>query len=101
MSSTQVKSHGERAYDRCPMDGRRPAPRMSRASALALMIGAPVLWSTGGVVTRHMERAEPFEQIFWRGVFAFLFVGIYLSLRRTSPWRAARNAGFPGLASGL
>src|SRR5688572_1972610 len=99
--STQIKSHGERAYDRRPIDSQRPAARLSRAAAVTLMIAAPVLWSTGGVVTRHMEHAAPFEQVFWRGVFAFLFVGIYLSLRRSSPWKAVRRAGIPGLVSGL
>lgn len=65
------------------------------------MVAAPVLWSSAGVVTRHLERAQPFEQVFWRSLFAFLFVGIYLLSRKSSPWIAVRAAGFPGLASGL
>jgi drug/metabolite transporter (DMT)-like permease len=101
MSSTQIKSDDEWAYDHGPADGRRRASPISRAPAVALMIAAPVLWSTGGVVTRHIERAAPFEQVLWRGVFAFLFVALYLSLRRSSPWKAVRRAGFPGLVSGL
>ena len=64
------------------------------------MVAAPVLWSTAGVVTRHVERAGAFEQVFWRSLFAFLFVFAFLILR-TNPWRAVRGAGWPGLVSGL
>jgi drug/metabolite transporter (DMT)-like permease len=65
------------------------------------MIAAPVLWSSAGVVTRHLQQAEPFEQVFWRSLFAFLFVFGVLSLQRTNPWKAALAAGVPGLVSGL
>jgi drug/metabolite transporter (DMT)-like permease len=65
------------------------------------MIAAPVLWSSAGVVTRHIQRTEPFEQVFWRSLFAFLFVGSYLLFRQSSPWKAVARAGIPGLASGL
>ncbi|MGH8632218.1 MAG: DMT family transporter [Burkholderiales bacterium] len=65
------------------------------------MIAAPVLWSSAGVVTRHLQRAEPFEQVFWRSLFAFLFVGIVLLFQKTNPWKAVRDAGLPGLTSGL
>jgi drug/metabolite transporter (DMT)-like permease len=64
------------------------------------MIAAPVLWSTAGVVTRHIERAGAFEQVFWRSLFAFLFVLLYL-LWKSNPWRAVRDASWPGLVSGL
>ena len=46
---------------------------MTRATGVALMIAAPVLWSSAGVVTRHLQSAQPFEQVFWRSLFAFLF----------------------------
>jgi len=64
------------------------------------MVAAPVLWSTAGVVTRHVERAGPFEQVFWRSLFAFLFVLVFL-IFKTNPWQALRKAGWPGLVSGL
>ena len=65
------------------------------------MVAAPVLWSTAGVVTRHLERATPFEQVFWRSLFAALFVaaGLFLLTRR-NPWTALAAAGWPGLLSG-
>lgn len=56
------------------------------------MIAAPVLWSTAGVVTRHVERATPFEMVFWRSLFAFLFVGAVLLALRRNPFRIPRPA---------
>jgi drug/metabolite transporter (DMT)-like permease len=72
-----------------------------RAAAVALMVAAPVLWSSAGVVTRHIERAAPFEQVFWRSLFAFAFVFAVLLFQRAHPWKAVRKAGVPGLVSGL
>lgn len=65
------------------------------------MVAAPVLWSSAGVVTRHIERAEPFEQVFWRSLFAFVFVFAVLIFQKSNPWKAVRSAGVPGLVSGL
>lgn len=74
------------------------APR--RSVALALMVAAPVLWSTAGVVTRHIERATAFEQVFWRSLFAGVFVAMTLFIfMKRNPWRAVRDAGWPGLLS--
>ncbi len=42
------------------------------------MLLTPVLWSTAGVVTRHVERAAPFEQVFWRSLVAALFVAAFV-----------------------
>ena len=61
-----------------------------------LMLAAPVLWSTAGVVTRHVERATPFELVFWRSLFAFVFVAAALLILRRSPLKMGR----PGLVSG-
>jgi drug/metabolite transporter (DMT)-like permease len=65
------------------------------------MVAAPVLWSTAGVVTRHVERAGAFEQVFWRSLFAFVFVLGYLLFRKSNPWQAVRAARWPGIASGM
>jgi drug/metabolite transporter (DMT)-like permease len=59
------------------------------------MLIAPVLWSTAGVVTRHVEQAPRFEQVFWRSFFAFVFVGAVLLLRRRP-----LKMGWPGVLSG-
>lgn len=73
---------------------------MTRGAAVALMVAAPLMWSSAGVVTRHIERAEPFEQVFWRSFFAFAFVTGFLFLTGRNPARAARATGLPGLFSG-
>ena len=65
------------------------------------MVAAPVLWSSAGVVTRHIQAAEPFEQVFWRSLFAFAFVLVVLLIRKQHPWLSVRAAGVPGLVSGL
>ncbi len=59
------------------------------------MIAAPVLWSTAGVVTRHIERAQPGEQVFWRSLFAFVFVAAVLLFRK----KPSLNLGWPGIVS--
>jgi drug/metabolite transporter (DMT)-like permease len=64
------------------------------------MVVAPMLWSTAGVVTRHIERAAPFEQVFWRSLAAGAFVAIFLQFTGGAPRRAVRAAGMPGLFSG-
>ena len=76
-----------------------PPPR--RAVALALMVVAPLLWSTAGVLTRHIQSAGAFEMAFLRSSFAAVFVFFaLLVLQRRSPWPALRAAGVPGLVSG-
>ena len=65
------------------------------------MLAAPVLWSSAGVVTRHIQTAEPVEQVFWRSLFAFLFVFVVLLFQKQNPWTAVRSAGLPGFVSGL
>src|SRR5262249_47941755 len=69
---------------------------LSRAAGLALMCAAPVLWSTAGVVTRHVERAGALELVFWRSLFAFLSVALALLALRRNPL----HMGWPGVLSG-
>jgi drug/metabolite transporter (DMT)-like permease len=64
------------------------------------MIAATVLFSSAGVVIRHVERAPALEMVFWRSLFAFVFVLAFLSLRQKAPWQALRAAGWPGMVSG-
>jgi drug/metabolite transporter (DMT)-like permease len=73
---------------------------MTRGRAVALMLAAPVLWSSAGVITRHIERAEAFEQVLWRSFFAFAFVAGFLIFTGRNPLQAMRSAGAAGVFSG-
>ena len=73
---------------------------MTRGAALALMVAAPVLWSSAGVVTRQFERAEPLEQVFWRSFFAFAFIAGFLLVTRKNPVQAVAKGGAPVWFSG-
>lgn len=65
------------------------------------MLAAPVLWSTAGVVTRHLQEAPAFEQVFWRSLFAFIFVFFTLLFTgEKSVLRTTLKGGKPGIVSG-
>ncbi|MEX0744304.1 MAG: DMT family transporter [Phycisphaeraceae bacterium] len=76
-----------------------PPPR--RPVALALMVVAPLLWSTAGVLARQIESAGAFEMAFWRSssAAAFVFLAL-LFVQDRRPWRTLRAAGAAGLVSG-
>lgn len=59
--------------------------KIGHTQAVALMVVVTLLWSTAGVVTRHLEHAQSFEVTFWRSGFAFLGVLVILPL-----WRGPR-----------
>lgn len=61
---------------------------MSRPQAVLLMILITLLWSTGGVITRHLDTAASFEMTFWRSAFNALALFITLRLiRGPGLWR--------------
>jgi drug/metabolite transporter (DMT)-like permease len=49
------------------------------------MVAAPVLWSTAGVATRHVESATPFELVFWRSLACLLAMAVFMTVRRIGP----------------
>ncbi len=65
------------------------------------MFAAPVLWSTAGVVTRHVDRAQAFELVFWRSLFAFTAVFAFLFLTKRNAFVEIRKSGVAGLLSGV
>lgn len=70
--------------------------------AVLLMVCAATLWSTAGVLTRHLEHARGFEVTFWRSVFAASFVAAALAWQqRGQALTTLRRLGKPGLVSGL
>ena len=68
----------------------RPSAKtpMTHRKAVALMILVTLLWSTAGVVTRHLDSARSFEVTFWRSLFnALALLLLLLPLRGAALFR--------------
>lgn len=75
---------------------------MTHRKAVALMLLVTLLWSTAGVVTRHLEAARSFEITFWRSAFNALALSIAFSVMRGPAfWRALARSPWPVWVSGL
>lgn len=72
--------------------------------AIGLMVVCALLWSTAGVVTRHLspelQAQGRFEITFWRSVFAAVFVAGVLFIVRRQPLRVLWAGGWAGAVSG-
>ena len=55
---------------------------MTHARAVGWMVVATLMWSIGGVVSRHLESARGFEVTFWRSLVAALTVAIWVVARQ-------------------
>lgn len=67
------------------------------ARGVALVAGAAVVWSTGGLIVRHVE-ADAWTIVFWRGFFAALTLLLYLVVRNgRNTFALFRNLGWGGL----
>ncbi len=53
---------------------------LTHGQAVAGMVGATMLWSIAGVVTRQLEHARSFEITFWRSFFTMLSLLVILPL---------------------
>ena len=66
---------------------------MSRSVAVVLMIVVTLLWSTAGVVTRHLDSAASFEVTFWRSLFNAVALAVALTaLRGPALWKSMLRA---------
>jgi len=66
------------------------------------MILVTLLWSSAGVVTRHLDAARSFEVTFWRSAFNALALTLALTVMRgPSLWRGIARAPWPVWASGV
>lgn len=66
------------------------------------MIVAALMWSIGGVVSRHLQSAQGLEITFWRSAFAALTVfGWFVARRQTGPLAAVATGGAAVWISGL
>jgi len=75
---------------------------MKHGKAITLMVAGALMWSIGGVVTRHLESARGLEITFWRSTFAALTVLAWLGARRDrQPWHTLRAGGRTVWISGL
>jgi drug/metabolite transporter (DMT)-like permease len=75
---------------------------MHHVRAVIWMLAAAMLWSTAGVVTRWLERAESFELTFWRSAFAALaMAAILVVIHGRGALAVVRGVGWPGVLSGL
>ncbi|MGQ3050653.1 MAG: DMT family transporter [Roseateles sp.] len=55
---------------------------MSHRSAVLLMLLVTLMWSSAGVVTRHLEAARGFEITFWRSAFNAMALVMILGFMR-------------------
>ena len=66
------------------------------------MLLVTLMWSTAGVVTRHLEEARSFEVTFWRSAFnALALVVALLWMRGPRLWADIRQGGAALWVSGL
>lgn len=54
--------------------------KLTHHRAVLLMVAVALMWSTAGVVTRHLESARSFEVTFWRSFFTMLSLLVLLPL---------------------
>jgi drug/metabolite transporter (DMT)-like permease len=54
--------------------------KLTHSKAVVLMVAVALMWSTAGVVTRHLESARSFEITFWRSFFTALSLLVILPL---------------------
>ena len=77
-------------------------PKLSHNRAVVLMLLVALMWSTAGVVTRHLDAARSFEITFWRAFFTALSLLFILPwLRGRDVFPKIRHAGLIFWVSGL
>jgi drug/metabolite transporter (DMT)-like permease len=54
--------------------------KLTHNRAVFLMVLVALMWSTAGVVTRHLESAHSFEVTFWRSFFTVVSLSLLLPL---------------------
>lgn len=67
---------------------------------IALVFGSAVVWSFGGAIARFLSVSDSWTTVFWRSLFAFVALLLFLILRDgpRETARLFRNIGWPGLA---
>ncbi|MGB4116573.1 MAG: DMT family transporter [Polaromonas sp.] len=76
--------------------------KLTHSRAVVLMILVAFLWSTAGLVSRHLESARTFEVTFWRSFFTVLSLLVILPLfKGRAVFAEMRNGGKALWLSGL
>jgi drug/metabolite transporter (DMT)-like permease len=76
--------------------------KLTHTRAVLLMVVVTLLWSTAGVVTRHLEFARSFEVTFWRAFFTVVTLVVALPfVRGRDVFANMRHAGRSFWISGL
>lgn len=76
--------------------------KLSHNRAVVLMAAVALMWSTAGVVTRHLDGARSFEITFWRAFFTSLSLVLILPLiRGRRVFADIRHAGTAFWVSGV
>lgn len=69
---------------------------------IALVVGAALLWSTGGLVVRSLETTDTWTIVFWRSATASLFLLLYMLIRHGRQLPSLfLHMGWPGWIVGL
>lgn len=53
----------------------------ARARGLVLVTAATLIFSSGGLIVRSLDSADSWTTVFWRSVFATLFLMVYITAR--------------------
>jgi drug/metabolite transporter (DMT)-like permease len=81
-----------------------PAVSAARAQyrrGALLVAGGALAWSSAGLIVRATS-TDPWTTLFWRSVFACLFLVVYLAARDGArAWEGFRKLGLPGFAVAL
>jgi drug/metabolite transporter (DMT)-like permease len=76
--------------------------KLTHSRAVFLMVAVALMWSTAGVVTRHLESARSFEVTFWRAFFTAASLAVALPfLRGHDVFTKMRHAGLFFWLSGI
>lgn len=81
-----------------PVPAPAPGARDERAGFLYVFLAA-LCWSLGGVIARFIEAPDPWTVVFWRSLFASLFVAGFMLWRDgvSGTVRLVSSMGLPGL----
>jgi drug/metabolite transporter (DMT)-like permease len=83
--------------------GAGATPENEQATGIVLIISAAVAWSFAGTVSRFIHVEDVWTIVFWRSLFAALFLLAFLILRDGPRGTVLlfRNMGIPGAVTGL